>query len=202
MYSKFDAIIFDLGGVVLNLDYQLTIDAFKKLGLEDFEAMYTQAKQSDLFDRFETGQISSQHFINKLLPFLPNDVTPNQVVHAWNAMILDFPIERLKFIENLNVNQPIYLLSNTNEIHLDAVKRVLAKVVEKPLSDYFTKVYYSHEVQLRKPHHEIFKLVCDENKLNPSKTLFIDDTLGHIEGAKSYGLNTFHLTNEYVIEDL
>ena len=109
MYSKFDAIIFDLGGVVLNLDYQLTIDAFKKLGLEDFEAMYTQAKQSDLFDRFETGQISSQHFINKLLPFLPNDVTPNQVVHAWNAMILDFPIERLKFIENLNVNQPIYL---------------------------------------------------------------------------------------------
>jgi len=202
MYSKFDAIIFDLGGVILNLDYQLTIDAFKKLGLEDFDTMYTQAKQSDLFDRFETGQISSQHFINKLLPFLPNHVTPNQVVHAWNAMILDFPIERLQFIEKLKTEKSIYLLSNTNEIHLDAVNRSLAKVVEKPLSDYFTEVYYSHEVKMRKPHHMIFDFVCNQNNLDPSKTLFIDDTIGHIEGAKSFGLNTFHLTKKDVIEDL
>jgi len=202
MYSKFDAIIFDLGGVILNLDYQLTIDAFKKLGLEDFDTMYTQAKQTDLFDRFETGQISSQHFINKLLPFLPNHVTPNQVVHAWNAMILDFPFERLQFIEKLKTEKSIYLLSNTNEIHLDAVNRSLAKVTEKALSDYFTEVYYSHEVQMRKPHHNIFDFVCNQNNLDPSKTLFIDDTIGHIEGAKSFGLNTFHLTKNDVIEGL
>ena len=86
MYSKFDAIIFDLGGVVLNLDYQLTIDAFKKLGLEDFEAMYTQAKQSDLFDRFETGQISSQHFINKLF------IIRRRIIEFMNFFLISPPV--------------------------------------------------------------------------------------------------------------
>jgi HAD superfamily hydrolase (TIGR01509 family) len=202
MYQNYKAIIFDLGGVILNLDYNKTIEAFKALGLDDFETMYTQAKQSDLFDRFETGQISSQHFINSLLPYLPKNVTPNQVVHAWNAMILDFPIERLNFLSELNQKMPIYLLSNTNAIHLDAVNRALSKVTSQSLDSFFNKAYYSHEVNLRKPHAEIYDLVCKENGLNKSETLFIDDTIGHIEGAKSYGLNGFHLTKEFTIETL
>jgi len=96
--ERLEAIIFDLGGVILNLNYQLTIEAFKSLGIEDFDKMYSQAKQNDLFDRFEIGQISSQYFINSLLPFLPNGTSPNKVVNAWNAMILDFPQERLRLI--------------------------------------------------------------------------------------------------------
>jgi len=202
MYQNYKAIIFDLGGVILNLDYNKTIEAFKTLGLDDFEAMYTQAKQSDLFDRFETGQISSQNFINSLLPYLPKNVTPNQVVHAWNAMILDFPKERLDFLAKLNQKMPIYLLSNTNAIHLDAVNRALSKVTSQPLDSFFNKAYYSHEVNLRKPHAEIYDLVCKENGLNKNETLFIDDTIGHIEGAINYGLNGFHLTKEFTIETL
>ncbi len=202
MYQNYSAIIFDLGGVILNLDYNKTIEAFKSLGLDDFDKMYTQAKQSDLFDRFEKGQISSQHFINSLLPFLPKNVTPNQVVHAWNAMILDFPVERLDFLANLNEKMPIYLLSNTNAIHLDAVNRALAKVSNKRLEQFFNKVYYSHEVKMRKPNAEIFELVCKENQLDKSTTLFIDDTIGHIEGSKKYGLNALHLTSEMKIESI
>jgi glucose-1-phosphatase len=200
--NNLEAIIFDLGGVILNLDYQLTINAFKSLGIDDFEAMYTQAKQNDLFDRFETGQISSQHFINSLLPYLPNGTSPNHVVKAWNAMILDFPLERLNFIDQLRSKYRIFLLSNTNEIHLQAVKRALAKTTERTLESYFEVTYVSHEMNMRKPNQAIFERVCTENNLNPASTLFIDDTIGHIDGAQKIGLMTHHLTNGQVIEEM
>jgi len=195
-------IIFDLGGVILNLDYNLTINAFKKLGLVNFEEMYTQASQTNLFNDFETGQISSQHFINLLLPYLPAGTSPNKVVHAWNAMILDFPIERLKLLEELNKKRRIFLLSNTNEIHLQAVVRSLAKTTNRTLDSYFEKVYYSHLLKLRKPKMEIFDLVCKEQNLPVSDTIFIDDTIGHIDGAKAFGLNGVHLKQGITLESL
>jgi putative hydrolase of the HAD superfamily len=200
--DSFDAIIFDLGGVIINLDYQLTIDAFKNLGLANFDEMYTQAKQSNLFDDFETGKISSQHFINSLLPYLPDGVSANKVVHAWNAMILDFPKERLDLLDKLKSNYRIFLLSNTNDIHLQAVKRSLANTTDRKLESYFEKVYLSHEVKLRKPHKEIFELVCNEQNLDPSRTLFIDDTIGHIDGSIKIGLKGIHLKGDNSIEKL
>jgi hypothetical protein len=80
---NFDALIFDLGGVIINLDYKRTIHAFEQLGMEDFHTIYSQATQTNLFDDFETGKISAQRFINSLLPYLKPGTTPNKVVHAW-----------------------------------------------------------------------------------------------------------------------
>jgi putative hydrolase of the HAD superfamily len=199
--NSFDAIIFDLGGVIINLDYQLTIEAFKKLGIDNFEEMYTQAKQNNLFDDYETGKISSQHFINSLLPFLPSGTSANKLVHAWNAMILDFPSKRLELLDQLNSKYRVFLLSNTNDIHLQAVNRSLANTTDRKLTSYFEKVYLSHEVKLRKPHKEIFELVCNEQNLNPATTLFIDDTIGHVNGANSIGLQGIHLIDK-TIEDM
>jgi len=198
--NSFDAIIFDLGGVIINLDYQLTIEAFKKMGIVNFEEMYTQAKQNNLFDDFETGKISSQHFINSLLPFLPSGTSANKVVHAWNAMILDFPKKRLELLDQLNSKYRVFLLSNTNDIHLQAVNRSLANTTDRKLTSYFEKVYLSHEIKLRKPHKEIFELVCNEQNLNPTTTLFIDDTIGHINGANSIGLQGIHLIDKTIEE--
>ncbi len=198
--NSFDAIIFDLGGVIINLDYQLTIEAFKKLGIDNFEEMYTQAKQNNLFNDFETGKISSQHFINSLLPFLPSGTSPNKVVHAWNAMILDFPKKRLELLDQLNSKYRVFLLSNTNDIHLQAVNRSLANTTDRKLDTYFEKVYLSHEVKLRKPHKEIFELVCTEQNLNPETTIFIDDTIGHVNGANSIGLKGIHLVDKTIEE--
>ena len=198
--NSFDAIIFDLGGVIINLDYQLTIEAFKKLGIDNFEEMYTQAKQNNLFDDFETGKISSQHFINSLLPFLPSGTSANKVVHAWNAMILDFPKKRLELLDQLNSKYRVFLLSNTNDIHLQAVNRSLANTTDRKLETYFEKVYLSHEVKLRKPHKEIFELVCTEQNLNPETTIFIDDTIGHVNGANSIGLKGIHLVDKTIEE--
>ena len=117
-FSSFDAIIFDLGGVILNIDYNLTAKAFQDLGLEDFDSIYSQATQSGLFDKLETGMISAQYFVNELLPFLPKGTIANQVVSAWNAMIIDFPKENLELIQKLKAEKLTFLLSNTNEIHI------------------------------------------------------------------------------------
>ncbi|MEJ6583054.1 MAG: HAD family phosphatase [Crocinitomicaceae bacterium] len=190
------AIIFDFGGIFINLDYTATISAFQQLGIVNFDVLYSQAQQSNLFDNYETGKISSQRFINGLLDFLPANTTPNQVVGAWNAMLLDIESEKVKLLLDLRKTYPVYLLSNTNKIHIDLAFRRWKKTIGQPIHDYFDKIYLSHEVGLRKPNKEIFDLVCTENDLNPSHTLFIDDTEQHINGAKSIGLQTHqHVSN-------
>jgi glucose-1-phosphatase len=204
-FSSADAIIFDLGGVILNLDYQKTIDAFVELGLLNFEEEYTQLEQQKLFDDYETGKISSFHFVNRLLDKLPKGRNANQVVHAWNAMILDFPKERLNYLLELKKSKRIFLLSNTNDLHLELVQRKLKEVYpSKQLSDFFEKVYYSCDLGLRKPNPEIFTYVCQENSLDPSKTLFIDDSIQHVEGAKKAGIHAVHLTTsleEFIVKN-
>ena len=192
--EKVEAVIFDLGGVILNIDYNRTADAFKALGLADFDNVYSQLCQTDLFDRFETGQVSSFHFINRLLDQLPRGCNGNQVVHAWDAMILDFPQERLDFLMELKQRRRIFLLSNTNDIHMDAVRRALEKTTgHKRLEDYFERVYLSCEMGLRKPDPAIFLRVCSEQGLDPAATLFIDDSPQHVEGAKAAGLQAVYL---------
>jgi putative hydrolase of the HAD superfamily len=191
--EQFENIIFDFGGVIIDINYQATIDAFKQLGITDFDALYSQADQSDLFDAIETGRISPQQFINGLLDILPSGITPNQVVHAWNAMILDIPRERIDFLMELKKHHSIYLLSNTNSIHIDKAIRAWNKVSDVSIHEVFDKVYLSHEMGMRKPDTVIFDQVCAEQQLSPSKALFIDDSFQHIEGARKAGLHAHHL---------
>lgn len=193
--NSFDTVIFDLGGVIINLDYQRTIDAFENLGMSNFQSVYSQMSQTDLFDSYETGKISTQHFINLLLPHLPQGTSPNKVVSAWNAMILDVPFQKIELLSKLKEELPLYLLSNTNDLHIQKVKEEWKKSTEQVMEESFHKMYLSHEIKLRKPNKEAFAHVLDDNGLEASKTLFIDDTLQHIEGAKKLGLLTLHLTD-------
>ena len=196
----YEVIIFDLGGVILNLDYTLTTKAFQSLGLKNFDEIYAQANQTSLFDDLEIGKISAQFFINSLLPYLPQGVTANKVVHAWNAMILDFPQERLDLLVELRKTKKVILLSNTNEIHIQAVNRSLANTTNQKIESFFDKVYLSHEIGLRKPNVEIFEFVCKDQNITPSTALFIDDTIRHVEGAKRIGLNAIHLENKTILD--
>lgn len=190
-----EAIIFDLGGVIIDIDYQKTIHSFEKLGMTDFQTVYSQTAQSNLFDDFETGQISAQRFINSLLPHLSLGTSPNKAVQAWNAMILDVPAEKLALLKRLKQKYPLYLLSNTNELHVPVVRRSWANTTNESMESFFNKIYFSHELHLRKPHQEIYKFVCEDENLNPETTLFIDDSIQHIEGATKFGLQTFHATS-------
>lgn len=201
--STVKAIIFDFGGVIININYQDTIEAFKALGIDDFESMYTQAQQSDLFNDIETGSISAQRFINGVLDYLPTGTSPNAVVSAWNAMIKDVPSKTIDLLIQLKAQgYQLYLLSNTNEIHINVALRAWDKTNHKGPDHIFDKVYLSHEMGMRKPNKEIFEFVCKTENLVPAETLFIDDSIQHIEGATSIGLQTYHLQNQEEIYSL
>ncbi len=192
--QNLEAIIFDLGGVIINIDYNLTVKAFEKIGFTDFNQQYSQAKQSGLFDLLETGKIQPKQFVNELKLKTPIQITDQQTIDAWNALLQDFPKERLELLKRLNKKFNTFLLSNTNQIHLESFNKILEKthgLSSLKNQNFFKEVYYSHEIQLRKPHTEVFEYVIKKNKLNPSKTLFIDDSIQHIEGANKTGLQTY-----------
>jgi putative hydrolase of the HAD superfamily len=200
--TSLDAVIFDLGGVILNLDYNLTIDAFKNLGGDRFDELYTQANQSKIIDSFEIGESTSQDFINYLLQFLPEVKDPKVVMDAWNVMLLDLPSRRIDFLKRIGKDKRIFLFSNTNEIHYNNFRYMLKEVYgnDNLLETLFEKTYYSHIAGKRKPNSDAFKLVIDENNLDISRTLFIDDSIQHIKGANELGIQTYHLVDEDVVD--
>lgn len=196
-------IIFDLGGVILNIDYMRTANAFQELGIENYNDLYTQFNQIDIFDKLEKGEITPGFFYNEIRRMSSLNITDEQISNAWNAMLLDFPVKRLELLQELKSKYNIYLCSNTNEIHLNDYNKTLKQTFGiDNLGDIFIKEYYSHKVGMRKPDAEIFQLIIDENNLNPKETLFIDDSPQHIEGARKVGLIAYHLTNGEDILDL
>lgn len=199
--DNIEAIIFDLGGVILNLDYDLTINAFKRLGENQFEHLYSQANQDKIFDAFEIGSISAKEFVNYLSNLLPSSVSDQQIIDAWNSMLLNLPSKRLELLMELNNRLKLFLFSNTNELHFDAFTNYFKANFQKNdlLEDYFIKTYYSHVVGERKPNKSAFELVLKENNLSPEKVLFIDDSEQHIKGAQEVGIKTYHLVNTDIL---
>jgi len=194
---KYEQLIFDLGGVLIDIDYQATENAFIALGLKDFGEKYSQLNQNDLFDKFEVGEISAQHLINKLLSFCPSGTSPNKVVAAWNAMLGEFPADKIELLSKIKGKYPIYLLSNTNEIHIPKVYQAWGKVSSVPMTSIFKEIFLSSEIGKRKPAVETFSWVCEKLAINPATTLFIDDSPQHIEGAKKAGLQTYFYQSKY-----
>jgi putative hydrolase of the HAD superfamily len=201
--TKYRALIIDLGGVLLNIDYQASKRAFESLGVSDFDAHFSQLAQSHLFDLFETGKISPEYFRREIKKEIPIACAQNDIDHAWNAMLLDFPIHRLELIEKLSVKLPVYLFSNTNVIHISLFKERMSKLkLLQRFEKAFKKCYYSYEIGHRKPDPESFLFILNENNLNPGSTLFIDDSAQHIEGAMQVGIDALLLHKERDISDV
>jgi glucose-1-phosphatase len=187
-------IIFDLGGVILNIDYNLTIDAFKSLGIENFETIFSQAKQVGIFDQLDKGLISPSEFRDGIRKVSSINLTDKQIDKAWNALLLDFPPQRLDVLEKVKPHYRTFLLSNTNAIHIEEYNKILLNTFGfENLSVFFEEEYYSHLIHMRKPDAEAFEIILRENNLNPSETLFIDDTIQHVDGAKKVGILAYHL---------
>jgi HAD superfamily hydrolase (TIGR01509 family) len=196
-------IIFDLGGVILNLDFTRTEKAFAELGLTDFDSIYSKSKQQAVFDVFEKGEMSASQFRNEMRKYLNENISDKQIDTAWNAMLLDLPKARLNLLAKLKKDHSLFLLSNTNEIHYNSFTSYFAKEHQmKDLSHIFIKEYFSHQIGKRKPDAEIFEYVLNENALDPTQTLFIDDSIQHIEGAKKCGVNGLWLEKGGTILEL
>ncbi|MBA2610735.1 MAG: HAD family phosphatase [Bacteroidetes bacterium] len=195
-------IIFDLGGVIINLDVNKTISEFNKLSYMPFEAIYTQAEQSSLFDNLDKGLISDEEFFYELRQQIRYEGPDHKLFEAWNAMLLDVPEKRLDILVTMKQNYNTFLLSNTNEPHVSAFEHDLyLKHGVKNFKDYFDEVYYSCRVGMRKPNKEIFEFVLKANDLKPEETVFIDDSIQHVRGAGECGISAFLLPKNEEIGD-
>jgi putative hydrolase of the HAD superfamily len=182
-------IIFDFGDVFINLDKNATKAHLAALG----HHVITPELEA-LAIRYEKGLITTSYFLNEAEKLLPN-ASQAELIEAWNSIIQDFPEHRLSFLKDLkdDANYRLFLLSNTNELH---IKKVIKNMGLKGYSSFkacFEAFYLSHEIHLRKPEPEIFTMVLTSHSLKANETLFIDDTIDHIEAAKKLGIATWHL---------
>lgn len=198
-------IIFDFGGVLINIDYAAPVHAFAQLGIKDFNRFYSQQQQTDLFDRLETGKISAADFRNTIRQVSGINLTDEQIDQAWNSILLDLPEERLELLYALRKKYRLFLLSNTNDIHVKAFETSLMKQYGKNIfEELFEAHYFSSSLGMRKPDPETFEKIIQLNHLQPQDTLFIDDSPQHIEGAAKAGLQTLWLDvkNSDIVREL
>jgi putative hydrolase of the HAD superfamily len=201
--EKITNIIFDLGGIFIEIDYKRTKDAFVSLGITNFNDFYMQSTASSIFEELETGKLTPEQFYVRFRKETGSSVTDEQIRDAWNAMLGKFPVERLEWLEKVSKRYKIYLFSNTNLIHYDAFQKIYQQCTGQQNFDaYFIKAYYSHDLGLRKPYPESFIKLLEIEGLNAAETLFIDDTAKNIEGAKQAGLQTALLLPPKTVLDL
>lgn len=191
--QKIKNIIFDLGGVFIDIDFNKTKTAFEANGITDYATKFSQHHASPMFQDFETGQLSAKEFLDAFRDTFHTHLSDTEIINAWNAMLGHFAPSKIEWLENVNKNYRTYLFSNTNILHQQQFEPRFVQEIGRPLQDYFLHTYYSHDLGLRKPTVESFEKILQEQNLDRSETLFVDDTIGNIEGAQRAGLATFFL---------
>tara|TARA_R110002126_G_scaffold291794_1_gene458708 strand:- start:18939 stop:19538 length:600 start_codon:yes stop_codon:yes gene_type:complete len=191
--NKIKNIVFDLGGVIMNLDVPRTIKAFNQIGINNIVNDTGHHYQHSFFYDFEIDLISEDQFLESLQKLSDKTLEFSVIKEAWNAMILDIPEDRIDFIKSLKENYNLFLLSNTNSIHQ---LKYLSDFEQKyKFNDLFQTAYYSHEIGIRKPDQKVFHFILEDSRLIPEETLFVDDSLENINSADKSDINTFHIKN-------
>lgn len=182
-----DAIIFDFGDIFINLDKAATISGLQKLGMTEWNNEFDQLNLS-----FETGSISPEDFIGgfqKQLPHAPKE----EILKAWNAVLADFPFYRLEFLQELSKKYRLFLLSNTDSIHINTFEEKSGVSFYKDFYQCFEKVYFSFDIGMRKPDPKIYQFVLEQNNLVAENTLFVDDKTENTDSAAALGIKVWNL---------
>ncbi|QXP53463.1 HAD family phosphatase [Cellulophaga sp. HaHa_2_1] len=182
-------IIFDFGDIFINLDKPAVFKALENVGYKE-----VTPELDDIFKAYEMGLMTSENFILKLNEIFPS-ATPKQLRDAWNSILLDFPENRLLFLEKLAAEKKyrLFLLSNTNEIHIDYVINTMGEAQFDRFKECFEKFYLSHEINLRKPNKDIYEFVLNENNLIAEETFFVDDTQENTDASAALGIKSWNL---------
>src|SRR6478752_3066572 len=182
-----DAIIFDFGDVFINLDRQATLDGLKNLGISEWNE-----DLNNLNLQYEVGSISEDDFLFGIQKHT-NNASIEDITKAWNAILLDFPLYRLEFLQMLSQKYRLFLLSNTDAIHIDTFEQKTGTSFYSAFYQCFEKVYFSFEIGMRKPNPEVYNFVLDQNSLQAKHTLFIDDKKENTDAAEALGLQVWNL---------
>jgi putative hydrolase of the HAD superfamily len=196
-------IIFDLGNVVIRIAPELTLEKFRQLGIADFDALYTTMKQTDIFDKLDTGKMNVPDFMDAIRYHANLPLTDSRINDAWCAMLLDFPDENIALLRRLQPHFRLFLLSNTNQPHIDYYLDKLTREKGSPLlPDLFERCFYSHEIGFRKPDAAAYNYVLNAAGLKPAETLFIDDLEHNVTGARKAGIQAYHFAKGSRLTDL
>lgn len=196
------AILFDLGGVIMDLDHASQTQYFAEKGVLNYASLFSAKNMDDFFKRQEVGDLSEAEFYEGFRQLTKIDLTDEVIREGWNKILTDFLPERFSYLEKLAEKYPLYLFSNTNSIHSREFEKRCLDQLDRPLSSYFRKLFYSQEVGLRKPDALAFRKVLELAGLEAKNTVFVDDNADNIAGAKSVGLQTVHLALPTTILDL
>lgn len=200
--SSIHNIIFDLGGVILNINAQLSFDALKKLGWNSSGEEEMLSKNKEFFHDMEKGNISPESFHGRFRQLTGHNSGDREIDDAWTAMILDIPSDRVEYLQDLSKKYRIFLLSNTNEIHKVKFHRVFEEQYGYSFYDLFERNHYSHEMGKRKPDPAIYLQVLEENQLKAEESLFVDDAEENVVAAESVGMRGLHILPGTLLEIL
>lgn len=182
-------IIFDFGGVLVGLSPEKSINAFKKLGIKNIEEYLTPYGHKGPFGEIENGDINATEFFNRLRKDFKIEATNKEITAAWASFISHTPINKMKMVHELAKNHRIFLLSNTNEIHIQKLQEFDDNGY--PAKECFEKLYMSYKIGKSKPGKEIFEYVINDAKLKTEETLLIDDGPANCNTAKELGMQTY-----------
>ena len=190
-----EGVILDFGGVLYDIDYDAPPKAFARLGDAEFASLYHQASQSEWFDQLEVGTLSRDVFYRNLQARCEEGTTLEEVHAAWCCILTGMPPARATLVQALGQKMRLFLLSNTNAIHAQVFEADLRNTLQDAAAFWgaFEAAHYSHDLGMKKPHPETFLHVCERHGLNPARTLFLDDSIQHVEGAHRAGLHAHHL---------
>lgn len=196
-------IIFDFGEVIININPPAVLEVIGRYGISNVDELHQRLSEQNIYNRLETGAISPGEFRQAIRDVVHQDLSDRQIDEAWNAMILDIPPERIKFMTKLKSRYKLYLLSNTNAIHYEYYDRYFRDTFDYPsLNTFFTKAWYSYQLGVRKPDPDIFKMILADGQLDPSETVFVDDLKENTEAAATTGIIPCHLPEGKEIMDL
>jgi putative hydrolase of the HAD superfamily len=185
-------ILFDLGGVLINLDRERCIREFQKLGIKHIEEQIGNSFKSGLFYQLEEDRITPDEFRNKIRGMSSKQVTDNEIDNAWNSFLLEIPSSKLKLLRRLRNSYRVFMVSNTNKIHFDyVVKNSFDAFHGFTMDDYFEKCYLSYELHVSKPDKAFFDAAIRDSGIIPSESLFLDDSQDNINMAQRLGFRTY-----------
>lgn len=195
-------IVLDFGGVIINIHHRRVEEAFRKLGVINFEKLFNQANQSHLFQDIETGTIAPAEFRNELRAITGLSLDDKSLDIAWNEIIGDYPSKRISLLQKIKSNYRLFLLSNTNRIHYDYYIPLFKENFGFDFNELFEKTYWSFEIGLRKPDPKAYLSIIENHSLLTEETLFIDDSIQNLPPAQRIGIKTFLLNPETDLTDL
>ena len=194
-------IIFDFGGVVHDICYGNVGRAFASNGVGGMENFYSRDFQTSEMDDFEKGLISPSQFRDYLRTLTSSNLSDSQIDNIVNAILIDVPQERVSLLLELRKHYRTFLFSNTNQINYDCFSsRLVRKYGFDIFEDCFDAAYFSHQIHMRKPSTEGFRLILNEQQLLPAETLFIDDIESNLVGARELGIRTYCLAQGSILD--